>query len=106
MEKEYILCAAVWYDNFLLEKEEVLRIRGFSPYNIERGIVFSGWRHPNCLYQAVAIAGLPSHKLGEVSQGFLTNKNRYVEREEAGKIAFEAGQTKELKTILFSEDIY
>lgn len=47
--KEDILCSAVWYDKFPLEKEEVLRMRGFSPYNIERGIVFCGWRHANCL---------------------------------------------------------
>lgn len=105
-DKEYILCSAVWYDNFPLEKEEILRIRGFSPYNLDRGIVFSGWRHANCIYQAVSITGLPSHKMGEVSQGFLTNKNRFVDRKEGGEIAFSSGQTEELKNMLFSEDLW
>jgi|AntRauTorckE6833_2_1112554.scaffolds.fasta_scaffold00137_37 hypothetical protein len=44
--------------------------------------------------------------LGEHIQGFLTNQNRFVDREEGGKIAFEAKQTKELKEHLFSEDLY
>lgn len=38
------------------------------------------------------------------SQG--TSKGRFVNRKEAAKIAFECGQTKELKNQLFSEDIY
>ena len=87
MEKEFIICSAVWYDNFPLENEEVLRIRGFSPYNIDRGIVFCGWRHANCIYQAVAITGKSSHLLGEVEQGFLTSLNRFVGREEGLEIA-------------------
>ena len=43
---------------------------------------------------------------GESEQGFLTNKNRFVDREEAGQIAFNAGQTDELKRTLYSEDLY
>ena len=39
-------------------------------------------------------------------QGFITNTDRFVDREEASKIAFESGQTKELKKRLYSEDIY
>jgi hypothetical protein len=105
-DNEYLLCSAVWYDNFPLEKEEVLRIRGFSPYNVDRGIVFSGWRHGNCIYQAVAISGKSSYELGEVEQGFLTSKNRFVDRVEAGQIAFDAGQTTELKKYLYSEDVW
>ena len=106
MKKEYILCAAVWYDNFPLLKEEVLKIRGFRPYNIDRGIVFCGWRHANCIYQAVAITNLSSHKLGEVEQGFLTNTNLFVNRTEASKIAVDAGQCDSNNTYLYSEDLY
>ena len=105
-DTEYILCSAVWFDKVPLENEEVLRLRGCSPYNVDRGIVFCGWRHANCMYQPVAIFGKSTHKLGEVEQGFLTSKNRFVSREEAGKIAFEAGQTDELKTYLYSEDVW
>ena len=39
-------------------------------------------------------------------QGFLTNLDRFVDRVEGGKIAFNAGQTTELKNRLFSEDLY
>ena len=105
-DTEYILCSAVWFDKVPLENEEVLRLRGCSPYNVDRGIVFCGWRHFNCIYQLVAIFGKSTHELGEVEQGFLTSKNRFVGREEAGKIAYEAGQTDELKTYLYSEDVW
>jgi hypothetical protein len=39
-------------------------------------------------------------------QGFLTNTDRFVEREEAAQIAFEAGQIKQHKIVLYSEDLY
>lgn len=103
---EYILCAAVWYDNFPLKKEEALEGRGIRPYNVDRGIVFSGWRHTNCVYQAVAITGLTSNKMGEVAQGFLTNQNRFVDRKEGAKIAVLAGQCDEKINYLHSEDLY
>lgn len=105
-DKEYILCSAVWFDKVPLKNEEVLRIRGFSPYNIDRGIVFCGWRHANAMYQAVAIFDKKTSELGEVEQGFLTSKNRFVDRKEAGKIAFEAGQTDKLIDYLYSEDVW
>lgn len=107
--KEYILCSAVWYDNFPLKKEEVLRTRGFSPYNVDRGIVFCGWRHANCIYQAVAITKQPSHELGEVEQGFLTSKNRFVDRKEAWNIAKQADQIIKVsggEGTLYSEDLW
>lgn len=106
MKKEYILAAAVWYDKIELLKPEVLELRGFRPYNIDRGIVFSGWRHANCIYQAVALTGKPSHQLGEVEQGFLTNLNRFVDRTEAAQIAFDAGQIKEGLISLYTENLY
>lgn len=105
-DKEYILCSAIWYKDLPLEKPEVLEPRGFSPYNVDRGIVFCGWRHMNCLYQMVAITGKFQDDAGEEIQGFLTSKNRFVDREEAGRIAFSVGQTKELKSYLFSEDLW
>jgi hypothetical protein len=106
--KEYILCAAVWYLELPMVKGEILNNRGFRPYNVDKGIVFSGWRHGNCIYQMVAITGLRSvpNESGPEVQGFLTNKNRFVDREEAAQIAFDAGQTETLLKRLFSEDLY
>ena len=106
IKKEYLICSAIWYKDLELKDPEVLKIRGFAPYNVDRGIVFSGWRHPNCLYQKVALTGLADSESREYIQGFLTNKNRFVDREEGGKIAFEAGQTQDLIKHLTSEDIY
>ena len=106
--KEYILCAAIWYKDLPMKKPEILDHRGFRPFNVDKGVVISGWRHGNCIYQMVGITGLRSipQEAGEEVQGFLTNKNRFVDREEGGRIAFDSGQTIELKTFLYSEDIY
>jgi hypothetical protein len=108
MIKEYILCAAIWYKDFPLQKDDFPN--GFCrPLNCDRGIVFAGHRHHNCLYQMVAVTGKAQHEMGEEVQGFLTNKNRFVTREEAVKIAVEAGQIEKPEyhdDKLFSEDLY
>ncbi len=101
-----ILCAAIWYKELPLLKPEVLEPRGFSPYNVDKGIVFCGWRHSNCIYQKVAVTGLRDCESGENVQGFLTSDNRFVDREEGAVIALNAGQIKEQKKRLFSEDLY
>ena len=107
---EKILCAAIWYKDLELKRPEVLEPRGYRPYNITEGIVFCGWRHSNCLYQMVAIIGLAQHQAGDEVQGFLTNKNRFVNRIEGLEIAFDAGQLinldKQREGMLFSEDLY
>jgi alpha-D-ribose 1-methylphosphonate 5-triphosphate synthase subunit PhnL len=105
-KKERILCAATWYKDLPLIMPEVLQIRGYAPYNVHEGIVFSGWRHTNCLYQMVAITGKRDCEVGRHIQGFLTNFNRFVDRKEAGEIAYSAKQTKNLHKHLFSEDLY
>lgn len=100
---EYIMCSAIWYRD--LETSNLL------PFNKANGIVLCGWRHGNIIAQMKALTDLRTVKngmssVGEYEQGFLTNKNRFVSREEAGQIAFNAGQTKELKTYLLSEDVW
>ncbi len=111
--KEYILCAAIWYKDLPLIKPEVLKPMGYAPYNVSIGIVFCGWRHANCIYQKVAITGLRDAESGNCVQGFLTNTNRFVDRQEAYAIAFVADQiigpnkgraTNEIG--LTSEDLY
>jgi hypothetical protein len=102
MEKpEYILCAAIWYKDLATPQ--------FNPVNVNRGIVFSGHRHPYCLYQMVAMTGLYQHQAGREVQGFLTSKNRFVDRIEGGKIAIQSGQIEKLsygQNQMFSEDLY
>lgn len=49
----------------------------------------------------------PSEKVNWLEeQGFLTNDNLFVNRIVASEIAYEAGQIKELKKRLYSEDLY
>jgi hypothetical protein len=100
----YILCAAIWYKNIPLVKvfDNVL------PVNCDRGIVFCGHRHPHCMYSMVSITGKRSTtpEVGEYVQGFLTSDNRFVDRQEAATIAWDANQIDSPRTVLYSEDIY
>ncbi|MCK9574668.1 MAG: hypothetical protein WC979_00225 [Candidatus Pacearchaeota archaeon] len=109
MPDEYILCAANWYLDFPIVDKDFPE--GFCrPKNCDSGMVFSGLRHHNCLYQMVAITGKPQHEMGREIQGFLTNKNRFVGREEGLIIALNANQVKDIDDVrgkrLHSEDLY
>lgn len=97
---EYILCAAVWFQD---GKEHV-----HQPKNIDTGFVVTGRRHHNCFYTVAACKCTDANRMdfGNQVQGFITNKDRFVNREEAGRIAFSAGQTDKLREMLFSEDLY
>lgn len=106
--KEYILCAATWYKEIPVKKE--IDFQSTNPKNCPTGLVFSGHRHGQCIYTKCAITGLRDCESGENVQGFLTNKNRFVDRIEALEIARNAGQLKEGERIsssgLHSENLY
>ena len=104
---EYILCAAIWCKEIPLKKD----IPQVLPINCDRGIVVTGHRHGQCIWTIGCLTGLRAvtfaeDGIGENEQGFLTSKNRFVNRKEGGEIAFAAKQTNELKTTLYSEDLY
>ena len=94
---EYIICAAIH-----LKTEDTFP---HQPVNIEKGMVVCGRRHHNCF---VIISNLDSDffNVKDKKQGFMTSKDRFVDRTEAGKIAFGAGQIKKMTDTLMSEDIY
>lgn len=99
-DKEYIICSAIWYKN---EQHPHL-----NPVNITEGLVICGHRHGHCIYTYKALTGKRTvlTSCGPYIQGFLTSKNRFVDRKEGAIIALEAGQIeKKLKT-LYSENIY
>ena len=105
--KEYILCAAIWYKEIPLKKV----IPGVLPKNCDRGLVVTGHRHGQCMWTMGSLTGLRSvtnaeDGVGEYVQGFLTNTNRFVDRQEGALIAFDADQTNGLKETLYSEDLY
>lgn len=105
---ETILCAAIWFKN-------EFKYHGHHPVNIDKGFVLTGFRHTNC-FTILSIMYHNSSKQDYIAiknnsvQGFLTNKNRFVDRSEAMSIATKAKQLLitdiNIGTVLFSEDIY
>lgn len=99
---EKILCAAIHYKN--------CKTYEFQPLNIESGIVVTGYRHGHCFYTLKQI--FPMNKDFEIIQGFLTSKNRFVDRQEAFKIALHGKQiidyehTEDSDVTLISENLY
>jgi hypothetical protein len=106
---EKIQCAAIWYQELKLIRTDIAHYLIY-PKNVHCGLVFYGFRHPHCMYSMVAITGLRSCEVGNHIQGFLTNKNQFVDRKEGLRIALEAGQVLDISNIrgnnLYSEDIY
>ena len=103
---EKIVCSAIWY------KELSGQIH--KPINIDSGIVVCGFRHIHCIELVKTLSGFRSVRNGENSvgktiQGFLTNKNRFVDRIEAYEIAKNMNQLNDRvhnKGFLYSEDLY
>ena len=101
---EYIICAAIYFDNKKKSHEH-------QPNNIDTGYVICGHRHHNCIMtMSILDPHNKSERMERPVQGFLTNTNRFVDREEGFEIALEAEQIlmNKDRTIkrLFSEDIY
>ena len=101
---EYIICSAIHFNDG--QKHE------HQPKNIKEGFVVCGRRHHNCYITAWVINGNESmtkrmtEANGRAIQGFLTSKDIFLNREEAGKLAYEMKQTDKLTKCLFSEDLY
>ena len=88
--KEYILCSAIHDSN-------EVDMAGLP-------LIYCGKRHSNILWQGEHVSRNPYH------QGFLTNRGRFVGREEALIIAIDAGQIIDTDDIrgdrLYSENLY
>lgn len=68
------------------------------------GMIILGKSHANCFYTLRNIGDDYSKKADD--QGFMTSKGRYVQRDEAAKIAFNANQIEKPTPYLFSEDLW
>ncbi|OQB09046.1 MAG: hypothetical protein BWY21_00951 [Parcubacteria group bacterium ADurb.Bin216] len=79
-KEEYILCAAIHF----LDGD----IHEHQPKNIETGYVIAGRRHHNC-YATKWI--FDKNKIDDI-QGFITSRDRFVNRKEAFEIAINAKQ--------------
>jgi hypothetical protein len=98
--KEYILCAAIWYKNYSAPVHTVK--------NISEGVVLCGYRHCNIIGQLHSLVDGDDIEMRESEQGFLTSKNRFVDRIEGARIALASNQIEKLKygSKLYSEDLY
>ncbi len=101
---EWILCSAIHYDD-----GEINTRRTCKNYP-KTGIVICGYRHPDIIGILPTNNSLRNDgKEYKCTQGFITSKGRFVDREEAYLIAKKANQLLndfEGKSKLFSEDIY
>lgn len=101
---EWILCSAIHYD------DGEINIRRRCKNYPETGIVICGYRHPDIISILPTNNSLRNDgKEYKCTQGFITSKGRFVNREEAYLIAKKADQLLndfEGKLKLFSEDIY
>jgi len=112
---EYILCAAIHYDDGLNHIHQ--------PKNISSGFVVAGRRHHNCIR---TFAILKNHFTGELPvteqclckmnlgklqsiQGFITSKDRFLNRAESYDVAVASGQIKpndDENKAIFSEELW
>jgi hypothetical protein len=115
MNKEFILCAAIWINDGKKHEQQ--------PENIEIGFVVCGRRHHNCYQTIKDLKGdvntyFKSLDISEDSyrnyQGFMTSFDRYVDRKEGwiiakanNQILFGLAATEnESGSILISENLY
>lgn len=99
-KEQYIICSAIWFKD---GKNHI-----HQPKNIDNGFVICGRRHHNVFYTIAALGiDLSQVEFEERSvQGFLTSDDLFVDRIVGAEIALKSGQTKDLKKMLFSEDLY
>ena len=102
---EYILCSSIYYND---NKKHLCQ-----PINIKTGFCLHGLRHtlyitlPIILDEASEELQQKFRQLEDV-QGFLTNRNRFVTREEGYEIALKSKQLQKEKYVkkLYSEDLW
>jgi len=80
---EYIMCAANYYDD---GKDHF-----YQPYNINTGYVIGGWRHP-CVGNVFMATHPEATRWDDCIQGFLTTKNRFLDRAESLELVKSTGQ--------------
>jgi hypothetical protein len=75
---EYVMCSACYVN------DDIDHL--YKPYNIDKGLVYSGWRHPS-IFET-----MPKGTPHTCIQGFLTTKNRFLTRNEALTLVKSNGQ--------------
>jgi len=96
--KAYVICAAIWFKDG--------KVHVHQPRNVDKGLVVAGRRHHNCYLTAFELGEQSTYEKLDNIQGFITSDDRFLDRAEAGKLAFESRQIEKLSPCLFSEDLY
>lgn len=106
--QERIYSAAIWYKDILAG--DWVKESNAPDGN---GVVIKGHRHADIIHTVYTLIGKRTCTngwdcTGESEQGFVTNKGRFVDRQEAMQIALAAGQVISDNTSnqLYSEDLY
>lgn len=97
-DNEIVICAAIYFDDGIKHPHQ--------PTNIEHGFIIGGWRHHSIIATATILNCID--KSNHI-QGFLTSKNRFLNRKEAKELVLQTGQPISPHTYsndLFSEDLY
>jgi hypothetical protein len=99
-EKEYLLCAAIHYQDG--------KTYDHQPRNIKTGFVVCGRRHHNCILTTHLLSGNRNCDYLSTVQGFLSNKDIFYNRQESWAVALKAGQigADDNSNTLMSEDLW
>lgn len=104
MNKQYIICAAIWFNDGFKYNEQ--------PENITEGFVVTGRRHHNCfattfiLHGKIYVDSCINDGTWKLVEGFITSDDKFVTRHEAVEIAFNADQIDKKYKLLISEHLY
>jgi len=98
-EREYVMAAAIYIDD-----EKTYQ---YKPFNINTGYVVSGWRH-HCIWEIFGRETVEKYMKSKWEDGFITNKNRFLNRKEALELVIKNGQLTKplLGGRLTSEDLW
>jgi hypothetical protein len=98
-KQEFIICAAIYCQDNKKHREQ--------PSNIETGFVICGRRHSDvfALLEALGVK-FKDYSEEKLKDGFMTSKNRFVDRAEAAQVATKAGQLTKKLDWLQSEELY
>jgi hypothetical protein len=101
MNIERILCSAIWY------KSQQHLPSVYEVINAPTGVVLCGYRHHKIIGQCLSLTGKSQVEMGESVEGFLTSKNRFLNRKDAAKLHIQnGGKLTYSDSELFSEDLY
>jgi len=95
---EKILCSAVYFDDGVTYR--------YEQNYLETGFVICGRRHSDCFRTLYNLG--KSHTDYKLTEGFVTDVNRFVDRVEARKVAIKSRQVKDVNVAyeLYSKDLY